>query len=349
MSTFVPASHRRLEAKCAHDAPAAQAFEDHERPRHTRDDTGHDQARVIGQKARHHQRHPGHVGHHSADQTRPAAALVNIAFEFHGDGIYHRCVKTPFTNQVVIVTGASTGIGRETALAFAAAGARVIAAARNASALESLGNGILPVAADVSREADVQRLVDTALERFGRVDILVNNAGVGMRAAVEDTVFADAERLMDVNFFGALRCIQTALPHMRRQGRGQIVNVGSILSVLATPRNSIYSASKFALRALSDSLRIELRGAGIDVILIMPGYTDTAFFENQMRYGGPVRVTPLRGVHPRTVATAILKACRRRQREVALTLPGKLGVFLKRWFPRLLDWTLSLDIKRRNP
>jgi len=256
-------------------------------------------------------------------------------------------VKNHLTNQVVIVTGASSGIGRETARVFAAAGAQVVAAARNETALRAPGHErILPVATDVTRNADVQRLIATTVEGFGRVDILVNNAGIGLRGTVEHTQFADAEQLMDVNFFGALRCIQAVLPHMRRQGRGHIINVGSILSRLATPRHSIYSASKFALRALSDSLRVELRDTGIAVTLIMPGYTETEFFENQIRYGTPVRVTQLRGVPPRTVARAILKAARRPSREVALTAPGKLGVFLKHFFPRLLDCFLARDFRR---
>jgi short-subunit dehydrogenase len=247
-----------------------------------------------------------------------------------------------FQNKIVIVTGASTGIGRETSLAFAAAGARVVAAARNAAQLQELaGAGILAVPTDVTCDDDVKRLVETTLAKFGRVDILVNNAGCGIRATVENTTFEDARRLMEVNFFGVLRCTQAVLPQMKKQGSGQIVTVGSVLSLLATPRNSIYSASKFAVRALSDSLRIELRGTGIDVILIMPGYTDTPFFENQVRYGGPVRIGPIKGVHPRTVARAILRACARRKREVVLTAPGKLGAFLKRWCPRFLDWTLS--------
>jgi hypothetical protein len=249
-----------------------------------------------------------------------------------------------FTDKIVIVTGASMGIGRETALAFAQAGAKVVLAARHADQLNELAAAnpsFLAVPTDVTRDDDVKRLVETTVAKFGRVDILVNNAGFGIRANVADTQFADAQRLMDVNFFGPLRCIHAVLPHMKKQGTGQIVNVGSVLSLLATPRNSIYCASKFALRALSDSLRIELHGTGIDVILIMPGYTDTPFFENQVRYGGPVRVSPIHGVHPRTVARAILHACARHEREVVLTIPGKFGAFLKRWFPRFLDWTLA--------
>ena len=259
-----------------------------------------------------------------------------------------------FQDKVVIVTGASTGIGRETALAFARAGARVALAARNEAKLRELAGAdpvlrdrFLVVPTDATQDADVKRLVETTIAKWDRVDILVNNAGFGMRATVENTQFADAERLMELNFFGVLRCIQAALPQMKQQTpdydgvRGQIVNIGSILSVLATPRNGIYSASKFAVRALSDALRIELRSSGVEIILIMPGYTDTPFFENQVRYGGPVRVGPMKGVPPGSVARAILSACARHKREVALTVPGKFGVWMKRWFPRLLDWMLS--------
>lgn len=263
---------------------------------------------------------------------------------YHARSVSGNPVNNFFQNKVVIVTGASSGIGRETALAFAAAGASVVAAARNEAALRELAAGnpaILPVPTDVTVDTDVNRLVETTVARFGRVDILVNNAGLGIRAPVADTLPEDARRLMDVNFFGAVRCIQAVLPVMKRQGSGQIVNIGSVLSVFATPRNSIYCASKFAVRALSDALRIELRDAGIEVILVMPGYTNTPFFENQVRYGGPVRVSPLKGVHPNTVARAILKACARHRRQVALTLPGNIGILLKKFAPRLLDWTLS--------
>jgi short-subunit dehydrogenase len=111
--------------------------------------------------------------------------------------------------------------------------------------------------------------------------------------------------------------------------------------VLATPQNGIYCASKFAVRALSEALRIELRDCGIEVILIMPGYTDTAFFEHQYRYGGPVRSTRLNGQHPAKVARAILKACAGHRCEVVLTAPGRFGVLMKRFCPGFLDRILA--------
>ncbi len=252
------------------------------------------------------------------------------------------------------MTGASSGIGYETARLFLARGARLVLAARDRSRLERLAAEqpgwaarCLVIPTDITRAEDVTRLVTATVERWGRIDILVNNAGIGLRAAIAETRQEDARRVLDVNFYGAVRCIQAVVPVMRAQApdrrgvRGQVVNVGSVLSMLATPRNGIYSASKFALRALNDSLRIELRPAGIDVILIMPGYTDTEFFDRLIRYGGPARTTSLTGQHPRRVAAAIVAACRRRRREMVLTAPAKLGVWLKKWLPGLLDWSLA--------
>ena len=248
-----------------------------------------------------------------------------------GTHSYHAlsAVKRTFQDKVVIVTGASSGIGVETARLFAEHGARVVSASRRSTP-----------PCDVTRDDHVRQLVERTISEFGRIDILINSAGIGLRAPVADTPLADAQHLMDVNFFGAIRCIQAVLPHMRRQGAGQIVNVGSVLSVLATPRNAVYSASKFALRALSDALRIELHGTGVEVILIMPGYTDTPFFENMRRYGGPARTTSFRGQHPGKVARAIVRACARHQREVALTFEGRLGLWMKKYLPRVLDFSL---------
>jgi short-subunit dehydrogenase len=251
-------------------------------------------------------------------------------------------MKNNFQGKTVVVTGASSGIGRETALAFAEAGANVVLAARRLDALEKIVDEypawrkrMLIVRTDVTQDNDVARLVERSIAEFGRIDILVNNAGIGFRALVADSRPEDARRLMELNFFGALRCIQAVLPHMRQQGCGQIVNIGSVLSAIATPRHS-----KFALRALSDALRMELHGTGIEVIFIMPSYTDTPFFDNQIRYSGPARISPIKGQHPSKVARAILNACRRHKREVVLTVSARIGVWMKRFTPRALDCAL---------
>jgi NAD(P)-dependent dehydrogenase (short-subunit alcohol dehydrogenase family) len=256
-------------------------------------------------------------------------------------------MSTRFQDKIVIVTGASSGIGLETALAFAREGARVVLAARHEATLREVTDAhpdwrdrLLVVPADVIKDEDVTRLVATTISKLGRVDILVNNAGIGMRATVVETPMDDARTLMDVNFFGPLRCIQAVLPHMRRQGTGQIVNVGSVLSMVVAARNSAYCASKFALLALSDTLRIELHGTGIEVISVLPSYTDTPFFEHMYRYGGPIRMSPFRGQHPAKVARAILRGCARHKRQVVLTLSSRIAIWMRRLTPGLLDFAV---------
>jgi short-subunit dehydrogenase len=234
-----------------------------------------------------------------------------------------------FLDKVAIVTGAASGIGLATARALSAAGARVVPASRRSTP-----------PCDVTKDDDVRRLVERALAEHGRIDLLINNAGIGLRAALADVKLEDARQVMELNFFAAVRCIQAVLPAMRRQGSGQIVNVSSVIGVVATPRNSIYCASKFALRALSDSLRLELHGSGIDVITILPGYTDTPFFDRQIRYDGSPRLSPFRGQSPDKVARVILRACRQRRREVALTAPGILGYWLQRFAPVVIEFSL---------
>jgi NAD(P)-dependent dehydrogenase (short-subunit alcohol dehydrogenase family) len=250
-----------------------------------------------------------------------------------------------FQDKVVIVTGASSGIGLETTLAFAREGARVVLAARNEAKLREVVNAhpewrdqFLPVPADVTKDDDVRRLVEATISKFGRVDILVNNAGIGMRASIADTPIDDACHLMDVNLYGPVRCIQAVLPHMLQKHAGQIVNVGSVLSYVVTARNGIYCASKFALLALSDTLRIELHGTGIEVISVLPAYTETPFFDNMYQYGGATRQSPFKGQHPAVVARAVLHGCARHKRQVALTLSARIAIRLRRLSPSLLDF-----------
>jgi len=254
-------------------------------------------------------------------------------------------VNSHFSNKVVIVTGASSGIGKETALAFGRAGARVVMVARRGELLQQLAAAnpqlqLRPLPADLTEPDAVAGIVETTLREFGRIDILVNNAGLGQRGPFAELDFDVARRVMEINFFALLRCTQAVVPVLRRQGGGQIVNISSIVGVIATPQNSIYCASKFAVRALSDSLRLELRPAGIDVISILPGHTATPFFENQIRTSGPARFSSLRGQSPARVAIVILSACRHRRREVVLTVPGILGYWAKRLCPGFVDWCL---------
>jgi short-subunit dehydrogenase len=254
-----------------------------------------------------------------------------------------------FQDKVVIVTGASSGIGLETALAFAREGARVVLAARTQTKLQAVVDAhpdlrerlhIIP--ADVTKEEDVSRLVATTIAQHKRIDILINNAGIGMRAEVDETPVDDARTLMEVNFLGPLRCLQAVLPQMRQQKSGQIVNIGSVLSEVVSTRNGVYCASKFALLALTDTLRMELHGTGIEAISVLPAYTDTPFFDNMYRYGNPARMSPFKGQHPSQVARAILYACAHHKRQVALTVSARIAIWLRRLSPSLLDSIVRL-------
>ena len=255
-------------------------------------------------------------------------------------------MNSDFYNKVVIVTGASSGIGKEIALAFGRAGARVVLVARRCELLRQIVAEnpclrLLASPADITRPDAPSEIVETTLRKFGRIDILVNNAGIGLRSTIAELKVEDARRVMELNFFALLRCTQAVLPVLRRQHSGQIVNISSILGIIATSQYAIYSASKFAVCAFSDGLRLEVQRDGIDVISILPGVTDTPFFANQIHYGGTERyIRWPRSQSPSCVAQVILRACRQRRREVTLTFICNAGRWIKRLSPRVVDWIL---------
>ena len=189
---------------------------------------------------------------------------------------------TTFRDRTVLVTGASSGIGRETALAFAAAGANLVLVARRARALASVaaqarkfGAQTLVAAADVTQPEAVTACFRKAVKRFGTIDVVVNNAGVLLPAKVVDLRGTDLQRMLDVNLFGALYVMQEAVKAMREQGRGHIVNVGSLAGRRGFSPLGGYSATKFALVGLTEALRTELVGERIHVSLVLPGVVDT--------------------------------------------------------------------------
>lgn len=182
------------------------------------------------------------------------------------------------TAKVCLVTGASSGIGHATALELLRAGHTVYGAARRVSRMADIrAAGGHALELDVTSEADLQRVVRTILDEQGRIDVLVNNAGHGLHGAIEDVPIARARELFEVNLFGAARLIQLALPYLREQRSGTIVNVSSIAGEIALPLGAWYFASKHALEAYSDSLRQEVRRFGVDVVLIQPGIIRTEF------------------------------------------------------------------------
>jgi NAD(P)-dependent dehydrogenase (short-subunit alcohol dehydrogenase family) len=184
--------------------------------------------------------------------------------------------------RVALVTGASSGIGRACAELLAARGLRVYGASRHPephAAFESLRM-------DVREEASVDEAVADVMRREGRIDVAVNNAGIALAGAVEDTSLEEAKDQFEVNFFGVLRVCRAVLPILREQGSGYIVNIGSIGGLVAIPYQGLYSASKFALEGLSESLRLEVGRFGVHVVLIEPGDHRTSITKNRRRTAG---------------------------------------------------------------
>jgi NAD(P)-dependent dehydrogenase (short-subunit alcohol dehydrogenase family) len=229
--------------------------------------------------------------------------------------------------KIVLITGASSGIGRATAELLASRGYRVFSTARDPDTVAPVrGVELLPL--DVRDDASVASSVEAVLGQTGRIDVLVNNAGYSVVGAIEETSASEAQALFDTNVFGVLRMVRAVLPAMRRQGSGTIVNTSSVLGFLPAPFMGLYASSKHALEGLSESLDHEVRGFGIRVVLVEPGFTKTPFGANTIHalqtiaaYAGTLRQASDRiiartqdGSGPETVAAEILRAVERSHR-----------------------------------
>jgi hypothetical protein len=250
--------------------------------------------------------------------------------------------------RTAIITGASSGIGRAAASELAEARANVVLASRNRRKLEalaldmvSLPGRTLVVPTDVTDRLAVEALVRRTAEEFGSVDILVNNAGTGLFAPIAGGNPENMRRLFEVNFWGAVNCIQAAVPYMQAQGRGHIVNVASVAAKVAPPYMGMYSATKFALAAISDSLRSELAGSGIGVSTIYPGLTSTSFMESMTQEVEVPRLPPVaRFVDPGVVGHRILQAIRYGFRDAYVSPEDIATVAINTVAPQLVDWTM---------
>lgn len=252
--------------------------------------------------------------------------------------------KRTIANRRVIVTGASSGIGRETAAQLAAAGAKVVATARREDRLKELaarvraaGGQIETVAGDITDDAVRRRVIDAAVSAYGGLDILVNNAGVGAMGLFEDADPQRVRRVMEVNFFALVEMTRLALPHLMQGEKPMIVNVGSILGHRGVPHSSEYSASKFAVHGFSEALRTELARHGIDVLVVSPGTTETEFFDVVLERTGAPRWPEHKPISAAEVARRIVIAIRRGRREIIPYGFGKIMVLLNRISPRLMD------------
>jgi short-subunit dehydrogenase len=251
-------------------------------------------------------------------------------------------------NKVVIITGASSGIGLACAYEFAKQGALLSLAARNIDKLvevqkemQAQGGKVLVVQTDVTNELDCKTLIEKTFVEYGRIDVLINNAGISMRALFKDADLSVIKQLMDVNFWGTVYCTKYALPHLLST-RGTVAGVSSIAGFVGLPGRTGYSASKFAMHGFLEALRTENLKTGLHVLIAAPGFTasnirKTALMADGTTQGGTPRQED-KMMTAEEVASHIYKAIEKRKRTLILTfVEGKLTVFLKKLFPALLD------------
>lgn len=252
-------------------------------------------------------------------------------------------------DKVIIITGASSGIGKATAEVFAKNGAKIVLNARNEMLLNEVVDSIkkefsnpsiLAVAGDVSNEADCKKLIDAAIAHFGKIDVLINNAGISMRALFTDVDLSVIKKVMDINFYGTVYCTKYALPYLLKS-KGSLVGISSIAGHKGLPARTGYSSSKFAMQGFLESIRIENLKKDLHVLVACPGFTNsnirfTALTADGSKQGdSPVDEKNV--MSSEEVAQHLYHAIKNRKRNLVLTTQGKLTVLLNKFFPAWMD------------
>jgi short-subunit dehydrogenase len=261
-----------------------------------------------------------------------------------------------FKDKVVIVTGASSGIGEAIAREFALKGSKVVLAARSESKLSEIAKEIIDsggeaffVKTDVSIESECKNLVDKTIEKYGTINILVNNAGLSMRAAFLDVDLKVLHRLMDVNFWGTVYCTKYALPYLI-ENRGSLIGVSSVAGFHGLPGRTGYSASKFAIHGFLETIRIENLKKGLHVMIIAPGFTSTEIRKHALIANGSEQGESPRAeqdlMSPKYVAKWVLKGIRKKKRNKLLTWDGKLTALFQRIIPTVVDWAYYYEMSK---
>ena len=259
-------------------------------------------------------------------------------------------------DKVVIVTGASSGIGMAIAREFASAGSRVVLAARSEGKLSDIteelrihNENVFFVKMDVSKEEECKSLINKTIEKFGTIDILVNNAGISMRALFPDVEIKVLHRLMDVNFWGTVYCTKYALPYLTKN-RGSLIGISSIAGFHGLPGRTGYSASKFAMHGFLETIRIENLKNGLHVMIIAPGFTTTNIRRHALLANGEEQGESPRDEHKlmpaEYVAKWVIKGIRKKKRNKLLTWEGRLTALFQRIIPSLVDWVYYYEMSR---
>jgi short-subunit dehydrogenase len=251
--------------------------------------------------------------------------------------------------KIIVITGASMGIGEAIARKFAAEGASVVLLSRDAARAEAARMRIgfpdrtVALSCDVRHAEEIDRVLALTLHHFKRIDIWVNNAGHGLLDSVAQVEMPACHDLFETNFFGALSAMQAVIPVMRQQGGGTIINISSVAGHIPIPFHAAYSATKFALNAIGKAAGVELKKDGIHLLTVCPGYVRTAFSENAVRGAELKRVRPgsVRGITAERVARATLHGYLKRKREVIVPWTMHLPVKLYQLFPGLVEWGMG--------
>lgn len=255
-----------------------------------------------------------------------------------------------YQNKVVLITGASTGIGKATAIEFAKLGSNLVLVSRRKEkllelqkSLESFTNNVLSFPCDVSQNNQVETLKDEVIKKFGTVDILINNAGFGIFSKVIDSELDSIEKQMQTNYFGMVYCVKNFLPYMLPKKSGHIVNVASLAASFGLPGMASYCASKFAMLGFSESLKFELKGSGVGITVVSPIMVKTNFFDHASFSKFKPNAFSL---NSETVAKAIVKASRSSRAEIIVPSVARIAVWTKHNFPFVTNFIISNGSKR---
>jgi len=253
------------------------------------------------------------------------------------------------TTKVIIITGASSGIGKACAIQFASKGWSIVMSGRDVARLQQVestihtnypNSGVLTVISDVSSEKDCQELISQTIKTFGRVDALINNAGISMRGLFADTDLSVIRKLIDTNFWGAVYCTKYALPYLI-QSKGSLVGISSIAGKKGLPGRSGYSASKFALEGFLETLRTETLNTGLHVMVVCPGFTASSIRLSSLGPdGAPQKESPRQEDKMMTaeeVALRIYNGLLKRKRDLIMTSNGMMTILMNKFFPSFMD------------